>query len=262
MLPAVFVAHGSPMVALDDDEYTRALRGLGARQPRPRAIACVSAHWQLAGPVRVTAHPRPPLIYDFGGFPDALYRLSYPAPGAPDVAAEIVALLGAAGIAAALDPARGLDHGVWVPLRHAVPAADIPIVAVSLPAVAPNELLALGRALAPLRDRGVLLLGSGGIVHNLGRLHPDQHGAPIAPWARAFDHWVRARLETRDLAALADYRRAAPHAALAVPTTEHFDPLLVVAGSTGSDDQVTDVFVGFQHGTLSLRCVAFEPPPA
>jgi 4,5-DOPA dioxygenase extradiol len=246
------------MAALADDDYTRALEALGDRLPRPRAVLCVSAHWEAPAPVRVTAGPRPSTIHDFWGFPDALYRITYPAPGAPDVAAEVVAALGEAGIAAEPDGVRGFDHGVWVPLRRIYPRADVPVVAASLPAGAPpRDLLALGRALAPLRTRGILLVGSGGVVHNLGRLGPD--GAPVAAWARAFDDWVRARLAAADLESLARYREEAPHASLAAPTTEHFDPLLVVAGSTDARDHVADVFAGFQHGTLSLRCLTFEP---
>ena len=254
-----FVSHGSPMVALADDDYTRALRRFGAEAPRPRAVVCVSAHWQAPGPVRVSAAPRPSLIYDFFGFPPELYQLAYPAPGAPDLAAEVAARLADGGVPAVLDPARGLDHGVWVPLRLLYPEADVPVVAVSLPVPgAPADLLRAGAALEPLRDRDVLLLGSGGIVHNLGRLHAED--APVEAWARAFDDWVRARLDARDLEALVAYRRGAPHAALAAPTTEHFDPLFVVAGSTAGDDRVVDVYQGFRHGTLSMRSLAFQPP--
>jgi 4,5-DOPA dioxygenase extradiol len=253
----VFLAHGSPMVALDDDDYVSALRALGARTSRPAAILCVSAHWEAPAPLRVGAAPRPRTIHDFGGFPDALYRLDYPAPGAPDLARAVVAALEAAGIPAVADPARGLDHGVWVPLRHAFPRADVPVVPLALPVPrAPADLVRVGRALEPFRDRGALLLGSGGIVHNLGRLDPRQHGAPVPPWAAAFDDWVREQLDAGDPAALLDYRRRAPHAALAVPTSEHFDPLLVVAGAAAPGERVADLHRGFQHGALSMRCLA------
>ncbi len=257
-LPALFLAHGSPMVALAADAYTQALERAADAIPRPRAVLAVSAHWEAPLPLRVTAAARPPLLYDFAGFPAELHRLEYPAPGDPALAAEVVARLAAAGFPAVPDPRRGFDHGVWVPLRRLYPRAEVPVVALSLPAgAAPARLLALGRALAPLRDAGVLVLGSGGIVHNLRRLVWEDRDAPVEPWARAFDDWVRARLEARDLAGLAAYRATAPHAALAVPTTEHFDPLLVVAGSAGDEERVVDLYAGFHHGTLSMRCLAF-----
>jgi len=254
-LPALFVSHGSPMTALEDSAYTRALEAFGAGLPPPRAIAVVSAHWEAPWPVRVTAHARPPLIYDFGGFPEPLYRLTYPAPGAPGLATEIVARLAEAGLSAAPDPARGFDHGVWVVLRRLRPAADVPVVAVSLPRPAtPDDLRRIGAALGPLRDRGVLLVGSGGIVHNLGRL-----GAVTPEWARGFDDWIRARLAARDDAALLAYRAAAPAATLAAPTPEHLDPLFVVLGSAGPGERVVDVFEGFEHGSLSMRTFALVP---
>jgi 4,5-DOPA dioxygenase extradiol len=254
-LPALFVSHGSPMTALADDAYTHALEAFGATLPTPEAIVVVSAHWQAPWPVRVTVNARPPLIYDFGGFPPPLYRLTYPAPGAPELAARIVAALERDGVPAAADPTRGLDHGVWVPLRRLRPAADVPVVAVSLPEPAPPaDLGRIGAALAPLRERGVLLVGSGGIVHNLARLGADGGGPPA--WAREFDDWVRGRLAARDDGALQGYRAAVPSATLAAPTTEHLDPLFVVLGSAGPAERVVDVFEGFVHGSLSLRTFA------
>lgn len=256
--PAVlFVSHGSPMAALDDDDYTRALGAWAVAQPRPRAVVVVSAHWETPGAVRVTASPAPGTIHDFSGFPAALYTLRYPAPGAPELAAALVQRLGTAGIAAALDPARGLDHGVWVPLRLLYPRADRPVVAVSLPRPAtPETLRALGAALEPLRAEGILVLGSGGVVHNLGELDPRPVGAAVPPWAREFDRWVGERLAEGDVEALMGYARRAPHAARAVPTTEHFDPLLVALGAAGTDRRVVHVYEGFRHGSLSLRSFA------
>ncbi len=255
--PACFVSHGAPTAALDDDAYTGALAGFAREQPEPAAIVVVSAHWEAHGPVRVNAAAEPALIYDFGGFPDALYRLSYPAPGSPELAAEIGGLLGEAGIAHTEETARGWDHGVWVPLRLLYPEAAAPVVEISLPLPrTPAVVMALGAALAPLRDRGVLLFGSGGIVHNLRRLRFGEKDAPVDDWAAAFDAWVRVRLEQLDAAGLASYADAAPHAALAVPTTEHFDPLFFVLGACGDADRCSAIFEGFEYGSLSMRSFA------
>jgi 4,5-DOPA dioxygenase extradiol len=260
-LPAWFLAHGSPMLAIQDTAYSRTLAILPERLPRPMAIAVVSAHWQTPGGVRVTAAARPGTIHDFGGFDPSLYRLTYPAPGAPALAADIVTLLHGAGFEASADTSRGLDHGTWVPLRWAFPEADIPVVQISLPLPAtPTALLHLGRALAPLRRRGVLLVGSGGIVHNLRTVTLDADEAPVPSWASEFDRWVSERLAEIDLEALADYQTHGPHAALAVPTPEHFQPLLVTLGAAEAADRVTTLFEGFQHGTLSLRSISLENP--
>jgi 4,5-DOPA dioxygenase extradiol len=247
------------MAALDDDDHARALASWAAAQPRPRAVLVVSAHWEAPLPVRVTATPAPATIHDFYGFPPALYELRYPAPGAPDLAAALVRQLDAAGIAAVADPVRGLDHGAWVPLRFLYRAADVPVVAVALPRPAtPRSLFDLGAALAGVREEGVLVVGSGGVVHNLAQLDPRPVGAPVAPWARAFDRWVRERLGDGDLEALLDYAARAPQAARAVPTTEHLDPLFVALGAARGDGRVVDVYEGFRHGTLSLRTFALS----
>lgn len=256
----MFISHGAPTVALENDRFTRAMRDHGRRAPRPAAIAIVSAHWQARPPVRVNVAARPGVIHDFGGFPDALYALGYPAPGAPDVAAQALALLESAGIASRAERERGWDHGVWIPLRLVYPEADIPVVQISLPAGAPPaQLLALGVALRPLRERGVLLLGSGGIVHNLARLRFGAKDAPVDPWAAAFDEWVAARIRERDLDALARYRELAPHAELAVPTTDHFDPLFFVLGTLAAGDRLAPIHEGIEYGNLSMRSYAIEP---
>jgi 4,5-DOPA dioxygenase extradiol len=255
--PALFVSHGAPTAALDDDAYTRALGAWARGRPRPRAVVVVSAHAEARGPVRVNAASEPSLIYDFYRFPAPLYDLRYPAPGGPDLAREIAGALAEAGLDPVLDAQRGWDHGVWVPLRLLYPAADVPVVALSLPVPrTPEGLLATGRALAPLRERGVLLLGSGGIVHNLHRLRMDDLGAPTEPWAAAFGAWVDDRLEARDTEALAAYAARAPHADLAVPTSEHFDPLFFVVGARDARDRVESVYEGFRYGSLSLRSFA------
>ena len=195
----------------------------------------VSAHWQTQAPeVRATGAERPPLIYDFGGFPDEMYRLTYPAPGAPALARELVdALAGAHASdgtpqwAAALDETRGWDHGAWVPLRLAYPAADVPVVQLSLPTASPPALLALGRVLAPFRARDVLVIGSGTVVHNLGAIGRGGGAGGGAGWAHAFDAWFADVVARHDLEELAAWRVRAPQAALAHPTNEHFDPFLI-----------------------------------
>lgn len=257
--PAIFVAHGSPAVALEEDGYTRALARFAQEIPRPRAIVVVSAHWEAPGPVRVTAGAHQALIYDFGGFPADLYRLTYPAPGEPALAAEIVTLLAGRALPAVLDYDRGWDHGVWIPLRFMYAAADVPVVEISLPVSwSPSRLIEVGEALAPLRERGVLVVGSGGLVHNLRLVRFERKDAPVEEWARAFDEWARDRLHALDRAALASYREQAPHADLAVPTTEHLDPVFVVLGSARPGERVDDVFEGFHHGTLSMRTFALR----
>jgi len=258
-LPVLFVSHGSPMVALEVDDYTQALETWPATIPKPTAIVVVSAHWQAPRPVRVGTSPAPGTIHDFYGFPAALYALRYAPPGEPALAASIVEQLCQAGIPAEPDPRRGLDHGAWVPLRFLYPGADVPVVAVSLAATArPQELLALGQVLSPLRAKGVLIFGSGGVVHNLGRLDRRGEDAPVAGWARAFDDWVRGRLESGDVDAIAGYERIAPEASLAVPTSEHFDPLLVALGAASGDGRIEDIYAGFRYGTLSMRSFALS----
>jgi 4,5-DOPA dioxygenase extradiol len=253
--PALFVSHGSPMIAIEDDPWGRALRELGAREPRPRAAVVVSGHFEEPDPVRVTASEAPPTIHDFYGFPDELYRIRYPAPGDPALAGRVAALLEGGGFPATLDPDRGLDHGAWVPLRFLYPDARVPVIEVSQPSPAsPARMLALGAALAPLRDDGVAIIGTGGVVHNLRRIDPaaDATGR-VAEWAQEFDAWFAERLDGMDVEALADYRRRAPHAALAVPTPDHFDPIFAVLGAAAPGERATTVHEGFRYGTISMR---------
>jgi len=257
-MPAWFVGHGSPLLAVEQDDFTAALRREGAALPRPRAIVVVSAHWESRG-IRVTASDRPALIYDFSGFPPELTDVRYPAPGDPALAADVSKRLRDAGLEAAEEARRGLDHGAWVPLVHAFPNADIPVVQVALPVPrTADDVVRMGSALAPLRDQGVLLIGSGGIVHNLRRVRFDDKAAPAADWAEAFDGWVRDRVQSLGVADLAAYRSRAPNAALAVPTTEHFDPVFFALGAAAAGDQVRTLFEGFHYGTLSMRSFSLE----
>lgn len=251
--PAAFVSHGAPTVALAEDAYAAALRAFGEWQPAPRAVAVISAHFSTRGRVAVTAAPRPRTIHDFSGFPEALDAIEYPAPGDPALAAEAVRLLAGAGFSAGADLERGLDHGAWIPLRLARPRADVPVVEISLPDLEPEALWRMGRALAPLREQGVLLLGSGGMVHNLGLVGLDAKEAPAEPWALAFDAWMAERLAAFDLESLFRYREKAPHAVRAAPTTEHLDPLFAVLGTAAEGERAVPIFEGFHYRTLGMR---------
>jgi 4,5-DOPA dioxygenase extradiol len=252
-VPALFVSHGSPQ-SLFDQEWGNALRRFAAHQASLDAIVAVSAHWESLRPVRITRSPRPELLFDFTGMPSSIERHSYAPMGQPKLADEVIAMLEAAGIRAVADPTRGLDHGVWIPIAIAYPSGRVPIVQISLPAPAePQEILALGRALAPLRDRNILLMGSGGLVHNLHRVLFARHDHVADPWALGFEQWVRDQVGRLDVEALLDYRRRAPHALESVPTPEHLAPLFFVLGAAETGDRVYDVYEGFRHGSLSMR---------
>lgn len=255
-VPTVFLAHGSPLSSTDR-EFAAALEKFFRRHRQVRAVLAVSAHWQTSGPTHITSSPHPPLVYDFTGFPGWLYEVSYPCPGDPGLAQHAAILLEQAGLEARLDPDRGLDHGVWVPLSLAYPEARIPVVQVSLPAPAtPAMLLAMGRALSQLRYAGVMLVGTGGIAHNLQLMDPDTPDAAVEPWAEQFDAWIYARSREFDTLALSDYRARAPEAHLAAPSPEHLDPLLVVMGAAMAGDSLHDIYAGFRYGSLSMRSFA------
>ena len=250
-MPVLFQAHGAPPL-LDDAEWVRELADWGKALPRPKAIVVVSAHWE-ARPLSIGATRPMPLIYDFYGFPDRFYQLQYPAPGAPDVAARIRGLLAGANIAATDEPERGLDHGVYVPLLCMYPDAQIPVLQISLPSMDPRELLAVGRALAPLRDEGVLLIGSGFITHNLRALSLRETPA----WASDFDQWTANAVNKHDIDALLEYRNKAPGVRESLPTHEHFVPLIVAAGAA-PDATVTFPITGFWWGgAMTRRSVQF-----
>lgn len=242
------------MIAIEDDPWRRVLLEFGRREPKPRAVVLVSAHFEAPGPVRVGAAAVPETIHDFSGFPEELYRIRYPAKGDPGLAALIVRLLEEAGFPAKADRERGLDHGAWVPLLSLYPAADVPVVEISQPLRRnPEDALRMGAALARVRDEDVLLMGTGGVVHNLRALDPGSPPGAAMDWARAFDAWFAERLAVMDVASLASYRTTAPHAEKAVPSPEHFDPIFVVLGSARSGERATTVYEGFRYGTLSMR---------
>jgi 4,5-DOPA dioxygenase extradiol len=255
-VPAVFLAHGSPLTILDE-EFGTALRRFASWQQDLAALVVVSAHWDTVRPIHVTSSQRPTILHDYSGFPAWLGGRTYPCPGHPALASEIVALLGTEGIPAVLDPGRGLDHGVWVPLSLAYEHAKVPVVQISMPAPAsPGDIVQIGRVLAPLRYKDVLLIGSGGIVHNLYQIQFDQPAAPTEPWAVAFDSWTREVVGRNDVDSLVEYRRRGPQAHAAAPTPDHFLPLLFVMGAALPGDRVHDIFEGFRYGTLSMRSFA------
>ena len=252
-LPALFLAHGAPPL-LDDAEWVQELRTWASSLPKPRAVLMLSAHWEER-PVTIGATRTVPLIYDFYGFEPHHYQQKYPAPGAPELADRVRKTLKATQPVAD-DPERGLDHGAYVPLVAMYPEADVPILQVSLPSENPDELFALGRALQPLRDEGVLIIGSGFITHNLRAL--DWHGRTAPPgWAVDFDAWTADALERNDVDALLDYERRGPASRIALPTREHFSPLLVALGASTDSDAVQFPISGFWMGSLTRRSVQF-----
>ena len=258
-LPTLFLSHGSPMQAVEPGAAGRAWEALGRDLPRPDAIVMASAHWETSLPM-VTGSARPETIHDFGGFPRALYDIRYAAPGAPDVANRASALLKEAGITAGIDGCRGLDHGAWVPLRWMYPDARIPVVQLAVqPGRGPAHHLALGRALEPLRDEGVLLIGSGHTTHNLRDFMMDRRGTgAVAPYAAEFAQWVGDRLRSNDTDALVAYREKAPHAVRAHPTDEHFLPLFVAYGAGGERPRVESVLEAYEGNALALHSWMFH----
>ena len=256
-LPVFFTAHGSPMNALGRSAFARSLAEWGRQWPACRALLLVSAHWRAAQ-ARLTGAARPETVHDFFGFPEELYELRYPAPGDPELARHVAGMLSQAGFEAAVDERRGLDHGAWAPLLMAVPDARLPVVQLSLLRASPARHVELGAALAPLRDEGVLIVGSGNLVHNLGTAILEDEAAPVEAWAGEFDQWVAERLQAGDHAALADYQARHRFGARSHPTDEHYLPALVAAGAAGPAARVSFPSEGCEHGTLSLRCARFD----
>jgi 4,5-DOPA dioxygenase extradiol len=258
--PVLFIGHGSPMNAIRDNDYSRSLVAWGQSLGRPKAVLMVSAHWLSEGDTRVSTTASPPLIYDFGGFPKALYDVRYAPPGAPEAARQAADRLTAlsAPRVTGHDRQRGLDHGAWTVLRHLYPAADVPVFQLSIDINRPGEHhLAMGRALAGLREAGVLIIGSGNVVHNLQATDGRQADGPRAStgWAQAFDDAVLQAVQTGDTTALARWQRLSAGAEMAVPFPDHYFPLLYAAGAAQRGEAVRQVFEGFQAGTISMRCM-------
>jgi 4,5-DOPA dioxygenase extradiol len=249
-MPVLFVGHGSPMNALEDNAFTRGWQDAARRIPRPKAIVCVSAHWETCG-VYVSASDRPQTIHDFYGFPKPLFEVRYPAPGDPTLARHVAQLIKSARVH--LDPGRGLDHGAWSVLRIMYPDADVPVLQLSLDSARPGALhYRLAQELNPLRDEGVLVIGSGDIVHNLGLFRFDNPATP--DWALRAAATVRTHIESGDHAALLDWQTLGADVALGVPTPEHYLPLLYVLALRREDDKV-HIFNDALVSTVSMTSV-------
>ena len=260
VMPAVFVSHGSPMVALEGGPATAAWRALARELPAPRAVLMVSAHWETAAPA-VSATPAPATIRDFGGFPRPLYEIEYPAPGASPRGERVRALLAAAGLPAAIDRTRGIDHGAWVPLREMYPAADVPVAQLALQTqLGPAHHYRLGQALAALRREGVLIVGSGSLTHNLRDMifGVTEESPRVPAYVPAFQAWIHDKVLAHDVAALIDYRRLAPGAARAHPGEEHLLPLHVVLGAAGTAAMARRIHAGIAEGALAMDAYTFE----
>ncbi|HXJ10232.1 MAG TPA: class III extradiol ring-cleavage dioxygenase [Burkholderiales bacterium] len=259
-LPSVFISHGSPMHALEPGAAGEAWRALGRRLAKPQAIVIASAHWETNVPM-LTGGARPETIHDFHNFPAPLYRLRYPAPGAPGVAQRAQGLLKDAGFTAAIDGCRGLDHGAWAPLLYMYPDANVPVVQLSIqPELGPGHHLALGRALQPLLREQILVIGSGHLTHNLrdwARGRGGNSGKP-EPYAAEFQAWVKERIERHDLDSLADYRRLSPQGARAHPTDEHFLPLFVALGAAPEQARPERVYDAIEGGVLAMDAYVFN----
>jgi len=256
-MPVVFISHGSPTLAIEDGEAHRFLRAYGDRLGRPRAILVLSAHF-TAPVATVTAAEAPETIHDFYGFPRVLYGMTYPAPGDPGLADDIARRLTAAGIPARTDASRGLDHGAWIPLALMYPEADVPVVQV---AIDPRRDAAyhydLGQQLASLRNEGVLIIGSGGVTHNLRELEWGAEDADVPEWAASFNEWVAAAIADERIDDLLAYRERGPNAARNHPTEEHYFPLLCALGAAAGDSHRERVHHSYTMGALSMDTYQF-----
>jgi 4,5-DOPA dioxygenase extradiol len=256
-LPTLFLSHGAPDLPLQAGAAGQFLRSLAQKFPQPQAILVISPHWPTEHP-QVSAAPQPRTIHDFSGFPAELYQLCYPAPGAPELADRVVALLAQAGISATTHPTRGFDHGTWTPLILAYPNADIPVTQLSLqPDRDPEYHWQLGQALAPLRQSGVLIIGSGSATHNLSAFNPQQDAPPL-PWVQEFDDWLAATIERANWEDLRHYRQLAPYAQENHPTPEHLLPLFIALGAAGTNIQGRSLHRSYTYGAFSMAAYAFS----
>jgi 4,5-DOPA dioxygenase extradiol len=257
-LPSVFVSHGAPTMLLQEGPTQAFFAQLGATLPRPRAVLCISAHWETSTP-RITGSAAPATIHDFYGFPEALYQIRYPAAGDPELAVEVTALLREAGFTADIDGERGLDHGTWVPLRFMYPRADVPVIQLSLQSqLTPRHHLDVGRALRSLRTQGVLIVGSGGATHDLSGFRRYAVDASATDYALAFDRWLKDAVNAGDTEALLNYTREAPQASRNHPTPEHFLPLFAPLGAAGEGARGRQLHAGFTYGALSMAAYVWE----
>lgn len=255
--PIFFIGHGSPMNALEDNSFTRTLKSMRSLSPAPEAILCISAHWMTEGSW-VTAMKQPKTIHDFYGFPQELFEIQYPAPGDPQMAGRVSDLTEDPKVH--LDKEMwGLDHGAWSVLRHIFPDADVPVLQLSLHLEQPPEYhFRLGRQLLKLRDQGVLIVGSGNVVHNLRRMDWNTDASPF-DWAVEYDAWIKEKLLARDTDALVQRFRDTEAGRLSVPTVEHYLPLLYVLGAADESDRLNFHFEEIHNASISMRTLSFTP---
>lgn len=259
-LPTLFVSHGSPTVLTDDDAAHHFLAGLGGQLPRPAQILMISAHWESSKPA-VSGVVKPETIHDFGGFARALYEIRYPAPGAPELAGRVAELLDEAGFSVGVDGGRGLDHGAWVPLKLMYGTADIPVTQLSIqPRQGPEYHYRLGQALAPLREEGVLIVGSGAMTHNLSEVFRGgmDHDSAVPAWVTAFSNWMADALLQGRIEDVLDYRTRAPYAEANHPTEDHILPLFVALGAAGEDAAAQRLHASYTFGVLAMDAYAFS----
>ena len=259
-LPTLFISHGSPMLAIEDSPARRFLLELGKTLPMPKAILVASAHWETMHSPAVSLAKEPETIHDFGGFPDELFEMRYPVPGAPDIAEEAARLLDAAGLPVIRIPRRGLDHGAWVPLSLMYPRAGIPVAQISIVHnESPAEHLKIGDALAPLRKQGVLIVGSGSMTHNLRAFQGQPIDSAPPDWVTGFETWMEKALRENRRDELLDYRHEAPFAAYNHPTEEHLMPLFVAMGAAGDGARAQRLHASVEYGVLAMDVYAFSP---
>jgi 4,5-DOPA dioxygenase extradiol len=251
-MPVLFTGHGSPMNIIQNNAFTQSLKVLGEATEPPTAILVISAHWLTPGKTVVSVNPNPKTIYDFGGFPEALYKEKYEPNGHPALAKELAQLVQSVKVHE--DHEMGLDHGAWSILKHLYPKADIPVFQMSIDYGKPPAYhFQLAKELSAMRNKGVLILGSGNIVHNLG-IFDWKEDAPVKDWAAAFDAYVKKAIDERNFEALVNYHQQGREAALAVPTNDHYLPMLYIIGLLDKDEQIRYTFEGFQNGSISMRC--------
>lgn len=252
-MPSIFVGHGNPMNALDNNPYTVAWSAIGSTLPRPNAILCISAHWYVPE-TAVTAMAKPRTIHDFGGFPPELHRVQYPAPGSFELAAKVADLL--MPVMVTMDTGWGLDHGTWSVLLHIFPHADIPVVQLSIDETRQAAWhYEIARRLAPLREEGVLILGSGNIVHNLHTYSWGNHEVEPYDWALRFENIVRKALSSGDFEPLVEYEKLGADAKLSAPTPDHYLPLLYILAQRQRDEEISFPVEGFDGGSISMLAV-------
>jgi 4,5-DOPA dioxygenase extradiol len=254
-MPVLFIGHGNPMNAIDDNAFTQNLAAHGRSLPRPQAVLCVSAHWMTEG-TWVTGMAKPKTIHDFYGFPEELFAVQYPAPGSPQTAALVQSTVRQPSVQVD-NELWGLDHGTWSVLKHMYPEADVPVVQLSIYMSQPAQYhFQVGEQLRPLRDHGILIVGSGNIVHNLRKINFSPVAKPHG-WAVEFDAWVKGRLDERDFAAIVNAADQSEIGRLSIPTPDHWYPFITALGVADPNEKLTYVHEGVDNASISMRCVQF-----